>query len=63
MNQARLIIKKTIEHACGRGMKGVNFEFLKEDVRDEVGKFLFQENPETTDGDSGVVGVSAHKTE
>jgi len=44
-------------------MKGVNFEFLKEDVRDEVGKFLFQENPETTDGDSGVVGVSAHKTE
>ena len=41
-NQARLIIKKTIEDECGRGMKGVNFEFLKEDVRDRVGKFLFQ---------------------
>ena len=42
LNQARLIIKKTVEDACGKGMKGVNFEFLKEDVRDRVGKFLFQ---------------------
>lgn len=42
LNQARLIIKKTVEDACGKGMKGVNFEFLKEDVRDQVGKFLFQ---------------------
>lgn len=42
LNQARLIIKKTIEDECGRGMKGVNFEYLKEDVRDKVGKFLFQ---------------------
>ena len=42
LNQARLIIKKTIEDECGRGMKGVNFEYLKEDVRDQVGKFLFQ---------------------
>ncbi|MDO8520816.1 MAG: ribonuclease J [bacterium] len=42
LNQARLIIKKTIEDECGKGMKGVNFEYLKEDVRDQVGKFLFQ---------------------
>ncbi len=43
LNQARLIIKKTVEDACGQGMKGVNFEYVKEDVRDEVGKFLFQQ--------------------
>jgi ribonuclease J len=42
LNQARLIIKKTVEDACGKGTKGVNFEFLKEDVRDKVGLFLFQ---------------------
>ncbi len=42
LNQARLIIKKTIEDACGKGMKGVNFEYLKEDVRDKVGLFLYQ---------------------
>ncbi len=42
LNQARLIIKKTVEDACGKGIKGVNFEFLKEDVRDKVGLFLFQ---------------------
>ena len=42
LNQARLIIKKTVEDACSRDMKSVNFEFVKEDVRDEVGKFLFQ---------------------
>jgi ribonuclease J len=43
LNQARLIIKKTVEDACGKGMKGVNFEYLKDDVRDRVGKFLFQQ--------------------
>ncbi len=43
LNQARLIIKKTVEDACSKGMKTVNFEYVKEDVRDEVGKFLFQE--------------------
>ncbi len=42
LNQARLIIKKTVEDACSRDMKSVNFEYVKEDVRDEVGKFLFQ---------------------
>src|SRR3989338_3944855 len=42
LNQARLIIKKTVEDACSRDMKTVNFEYVKEDVRDEVGKFLFQ---------------------
>lgn len=42
LNQARLIIKKTIEDTCGKGMKGVNFEYLKEDVRDKVGLFLYQ---------------------
>ena len=42
LNQARLIVKKTVEDACSRDMKSVNFEYVKEDVRDEVGKFLFQ---------------------
>lgn len=42
LSQARLIVKKTVEDACGKGMKGVNFEYVKEDVRDRVGKFLFQ---------------------
>ncbi len=42
LNQTRLIVKKTVEDACGKGMKGVNFDFLKEEVRDRVGKFLFQ---------------------
>jgi ribonuclease J len=42
LQQARLIIKKTVEDSCGKGMKSVNFEYVKEDVRDRVGKFLFQ---------------------
>jgi ribonuclease J len=42
LQQARLIIKKTVEDSCGKGMKGVNFDYVKEDVRDRVGKFLFQ---------------------
>ncbi len=42
LNQARLIIKKTVEDECGKGTKGVNFEFLKDDVRDKIGQFLFQ---------------------
>lgn len=42
LNQTRLIVKKTVEDTCGKGMKGVNFDFLKEEVRDRVGKFLFQ---------------------
>lgn len=42
LQQARLIIKKTVEDSCGKGMKTVNFEYVKEDVRDKVGKFLFQ---------------------
>ena len=42
LNQARLIVKKTVEDACGKDMHSVNFEYVKEDVRDEVGKFLFQ---------------------
>ncbi len=42
LNHARLIIKKTIEDACGKDMNGVNFEFLKEDLRDKVGKYFFQ---------------------
>lgn len=42
LNHARLIIKKTIEDACGKDMHGVNFEFLKEDLRDKVGKYFFQ---------------------
>lgn len=42
INQARLIVKKVVEDACAKGMKGVNFEYVKEDVRDRVGKFLYQ---------------------
>ncbi len=42
LQQARLIIKKTVEDACGKGVKSINFEYVKEDVRDRVGKFLYQ---------------------
>jgi ribonuclease J len=42
LSQARLIVKKTVEDACGKGMNGVNFESVKEDVRDRVGKFFYQ---------------------
>ncbi len=42
LSQARLIVKKTVEDACGKSMKAVNFEYVKDDVRDRVGKFLFQ---------------------
>lgn len=41
LQQSRLITKKTIEDTCG-GMKPINFEFVKEYIRDNVGKYLFQ---------------------
>ena len=41
LNQARLIIKKTIEDTT-RGMNPINFDFVKSTVSDNVARFLFQ---------------------
>jgi ribonuclease J len=41
LNQARLIIKKTVEDAT-HGMNPINFDYVKSNVSDAVGRFLFQ---------------------
>lgn len=41
LREARFIIKKTVEDAA-RGMRPINFEYLKEVVTDTVSRFLFQ---------------------
>ena len=41
LQEARYIIKKTVEDAT-RGMRPINFEYLKEIVADAVSRFLFQ---------------------
>ncbi|MDD4988906.1 MAG: ribonuclease J [Candidatus Pacebacteria bacterium] len=38
---ARIIIKKTVEDSS-KGMNPINFDFVKQNVADELGKFLFQ---------------------
>lgn len=39
--QARLIIKKTVEDTT-KGMNPINFDFVKSNVSDNIGRFLFQ---------------------
>ncbi len=39
--QTRLIIKKTVEDTT-RGMNPINFDFVKSNLSDDVGRFLFQ---------------------
>ena len=41
LQQARLIIKKTVEETT-KGMNPINFDFVKANVSDNVGRFLFQ---------------------
>jgi ribonuclease J len=41
LNHARTIIKKTIEDTT-RGMNPINFDYVKSNVSDNVGRFLFQ---------------------
>ncbi|PIQ67043.1 MAG: hypothetical protein COV95_00885, partial [Candidatus Zambryskibacteria bacterium CG11_big_fil_rev_8_21_14_0_20_40_24] len=41
LQSARIIIKKTIEGSAS-GMNPINFDFVKGDISDAVGKFLFQ---------------------
>lgn len=42
LRQARYITKKTIEDSA-RGMRPINFEYIKKQVTDEISKFLFQQ--------------------
>jgi len=42
LHQARLIAKKTIED-MSVGMNPINFDYIKDQVTDNVSKFLFQE--------------------
>ncbi len=41
LNQTRLIIKKNVEETT-RGMNPINFDLIKNNVSDAVGRFLFQ---------------------
>ncbi|HEY0221114.1 MAG TPA: ribonuclease J, partial [Candidatus Paceibacterota bacterium] len=41
LNQARLIIKKTAEDST-KGMNPINFDFVKSQLADDIGRFLFQ---------------------
>ena len=41
LRDARFLIKKTIENAT-QGMNPINFDYLKDQVTDEVGRFLLQ---------------------
>jgi len=41
LQHTRIIIKKTIEKSTA-GMNPINFDFVKSNVSDEIGKFLFQ---------------------
>ena len=41
LQHTRVIIKKTIEKSTA-GMNPINFDFVKSNVSDEIGKFLYQ---------------------
>ena len=41
LSQTRLIIKRTVEQSA-KGMNPINFEFVKNNVTDDVSRFLFQ---------------------
>jgi ribonuclease J len=41
LNQARMIIKKTVEEST-KGMNPINFDFVKAQLADDIGRFLFQ---------------------
>jgi ribonuclease J len=41
LNESRLVVRKAIEHAV-RGMNPVNFEYVRDAITQEVGKFLLE---------------------
>lgn len=41
LQQTRIVIKKSVEKSAS-GMNPINFDFVKSDIADTVGKFLFQ---------------------
>ncbi len=41
LNSARMIIKKTVEDTT-RGMNPINFDYVKSNLADDIGRFLFQ---------------------
>ena len=41
LQQARLIIKKTVEDTTS-GMNPINFDYVKENITEAIGRFLFQ---------------------
>ncbi len=41
LNHARMIIKKTVEDTT-KGMNPINFDFVKSQLADDIGRFLFQ---------------------
>ncbi len=41
LSQARMVIKKTVESTAS-GMNPINFDFVKSQLADDVGRFLFQ---------------------
>jgi ribonuclease J len=42
LNQTRLLVKKTVEDSIGN-MHPINFDYVKNNVRDRIGKFLYQQ--------------------
>ena len=42
LNQTRLLVKKSVEDSIG-SMRPINFDFVKNNVRETVGKFLFNQ--------------------
>lgn len=42
LNQTRLLVKKTVEDSVGN-MHPINFDYVKNNVRDKIGRFLYQQ--------------------
>jgi len=42
LNQTRLLVKKTVEDSA-KEMHPINFDYVKNNVREKIGKFLFQQ--------------------
>ena len=42
LNQTRLLVKKTVEDSVG-GMRPINFDYVKDNVRERIGSFLWNQ--------------------
>ena len=42
LNQTRLLVKKTVEDSTGN-MHPINFDYVKDNIRDKIGSFLFNQ--------------------